>query len=67
MAEATTLMLALIQEVKASLKDGIYSYKEFGVEEVVDLKSVQCIVGRVKNRGEWSIVNQSDNVVAPVD
>jgi hypothetical protein len=67
MAEATTLMLALIQEVKASLKDGIYSYKEFGAEEVVDLKSVQCVVGRVKNRGEWSIVDRSDNVVAPVD
>ena len=51
-AEPTTLILALIQEVKASLKDGIYFYKEFGVEEVVDLKTVQCVVGRVKNRGK---------------
>ena len=66
-AEPTTLILALIQEVKASLKDGIYSYKEFGAEEVVDLKTVQCVVGRVKNRGEWSIVDRSDNVVAQVD
>ena len=63
----TTLILALIQEVKATLKDGIYFYKEFGVEEVVDLKTVQCVVGRVKCRGEWAIVDQSDNVVIQVD
>jgi len=48
-AEPTTLILALIQEVKTSLMDGIYSYKEFSAEEVVDLKTVQCVVGRVKN------------------
>ena len=24
------------------VKDGIYFYKEFGVEEVIDLKTVQC-------------------------
>jgi hypothetical protein len=65
--EPTTLILALIQEAKTSLKDGIYSYKEFGAEEVVDLNTVQCVVGRVQNRGEWSIVDRSDNVVAQVD
>ena len=65
--EPTTLVLALIQEVKVPLRDGIYSYKEFGAKEVVDLKTLQCVVGRVKNRGEWSIVDRSDNVVAQVD
>ena len=50
-----------------SLRDAIYSYKEFGAEEVVDMKTVQCVVGRVKNVGEWSIVDRSDNVVAQVD
>jgi hypothetical protein len=50
-----------------SLRDAIYSYKEFGAEEVVDMKTVQCVVGRVKNGGEWSIVDRSDNVVAQVD
>ena len=50
-----------------SLRDGIYSYKEFGADEVVDLKTVQCVIGRVKNRGEWFIVDRSDNVVAQVD
>ena len=67
LAKPTTIILALIHEVKATLKDGIYSYKEFGAEEVVDLKTVQCVVGRVKDRGVWSIVDRSDNVVAQVD
>jgi hypothetical protein len=49
------------------LRDGFYTYKEFGADEVVDLKTVQCVIGRVKDRGEWSIVDRSDNVVVQVD
>jgi hypothetical protein len=67
LVEPTTLILALIQEVKVTLKDGIFFYKDFGVEEVVDLKTVQCVVGRVKCRGEWAIIDRSDNVVIQVD
>jgi hypothetical protein len=67
LAEPTTLILALLHEVKVTLRDGIYSYKEFGVEEVVDLNTVQCVVGRVKDRGEWSIIDQSDSMVLQVD
>jgi hypothetical protein len=59
--------LALVQEVKTTSKDGIYSYKEFGVEEVVDLDTVQYVIGRVKDRGEWAIVDRSDNVDIQVD
>jgi len=53
--------------VKATLRRNIYYYKEFGVEEVVDLETVQCVVGRVKDKGEWAIVDRSDNVVIQVD
>ena len=67
LTKPTTLILALIQEVNVTLRDGIYSYKEFGVEEVVDLKTVQCVVGRVKDRGEWAIIDQSNNVEILVD
>ena len=67
LAEPTTVILALIQEVKATLRDGIYTFKEFGTDEIVDLKTVQCVVGRVKDRGEWSIIDRSDNVVVHVD
>ena len=58
--EPTTVILALIREVKATLRDGIYFYKEFGVEEVVDMKTVQCVVGRVHDRAEWAIVDRSN-------
>jgi len=66
-AAPTTVILALIQEVKATLRDGIYYYKEFGVEEVVDLSTVQCVVGRIRDRTEWAIVDQSDSTVIQVD
>jgi len=67
LAEPMTVILALIHEVKATLRDGIYFYKHFGAEEVVDLKMVQCVIGRVKDRGEWAIIDQSDNVESQVD
>jgi len=60
LGEPTTVILALIREVKATLREGIYYYKDFGVEEVVDMKTVQCVVGRVKDRGEWAIVDRSN-------
>ena len=50
-----------------TLRDGIYSYKDFGAEEVVDLKMVQCAVGRGKDRGEWAIIDRSDYVEILVD
>ena len=58
--EPTTVILALIREVKATLREDIYYYKDFGIEEVVDMKTVQCVVGRVKDRGEWAIVDRSN-------
>jgi len=63
----TTVILALIREVKTTLGKGIYYYKEFGIEEVVDMKTVQCVVGRVKDRGEWAIIDRSNNMENQVD
>jgi hypothetical protein len=67
LTEPTTVILALIQEAKTELKDGIHFYKEFGAEEVVDLKTVQCVVGRVKNGSEWAIIDRSDVAEILVD
>ena len=39
-AVPTTIILALIKSVKATLKDNVYHYKAFGVDEVVD--AVRC-------------------------
>ena len=63
----TTVILALIREVKATLRNGIYYYKNFGADEVVDLNTLQCVVGRVQDRDEWAIIDRSDNVDIQMD
>jgi hypothetical protein len=65
--EPTTVILALIREVKSTIKNGIYYYKDFGAEEVVDLSTLQCVVGRIWDRNEWAIIDRSDNVDIQVD
>ena len=65
--EPTTVIVALIREVKATLRNGIYYYKNFGVDEVVDLNTLQCVVGRIQDRDKWGIIDRSDNVDIQVD
>ena len=67
LAMPTTVILALIKNVKATLTDNIYYYKGTGVDEVVDLTTVQCVVGRIRDREEWAIIDRSDNVAIHVD
>ena len=68
LATPTTIILALIKNVKATLTNNIYHYKELGaVNEVVDLTTVQCVVGRIWDRDEWAIVDRSNNVAIQVD
>jgi hypothetical protein len=67
LAEPTTVIVAVIREVKAKLTDGIYYYKEFGHDEIVDLESIQCVVGRIQDRGKWAIIDRSDSMVINVD
>ena len=61
------VIVALIREVKATLRNGIYYYKNFGVDEVVDLNALQCVVGRIRDRDEWAVIDRSDNVDIQVD
>ena len=67
LAEPTTLILAVIQEVKAKLTDGIYYYKNFGLDEVVDLETIQCVVERIQDRGKWALIDRSSSVTNNVD
>ena len=67
LAKPTTVIIAVIWEVKAKLKDGIYYYKEFGLDEVVDLETIQCVVGRIQDRGEWALIDRSDSVAINAD
>ena len=61
------VIIAIIREVKATLRNGIYYYKNFGVYEVVELSMLQCVVGRIQDRDEWGIIDRSDNVDIQVD
>ena len=67
LAMPTTIILALIKNVKATLTDNIYYYKEPGVNEVVNLTMVQYVVGRIWDREEWAIIDQSDDVAIQAD
>jgi len=60
--EPTTVILALIREVKATLRNGIYYYKDSCVEEVIEMSNLQCVVGRIRDRSEWAMIDRSDNV-----
>ncbi|KIL55189.1 hypothetical protein M378DRAFT_53490, partial [Amanita muscaria Koide BX008] len=57
----THWIYAVIQSVKVSEKDssGIQYYKELGSIMVVDLNVVQCVVGRIRDRNRWAIVDRS--------
>jgi len=63
----TTIILAVIQGVKTTIKHGIHYHKELSIDKVVDLTTVECVVGRIQDRGEWVIVDQSDNIAIQVD
>ncbi|TDL14430.1 hypothetical protein BD410DRAFT_734083 [Rickenella mellea] len=60
--QPVTLFLAAIQRAKADIVniDGMRYYKDMGDVEVVDLASVQCVIGRVKTpSGLWGIIDRS--------
>jgi hypothetical protein len=67
LAKPTTIIVAVIRAVKAKLTDGIYYYKEFGVDEVVDLETIQCVVGRIQDRGRWALIDRSDSMANNAD
>ncbi|KAI0628285.1 hypothetical protein C8Q77DRAFT_1068240 [Trametes polyzona] len=58
----STLLLAYIKPCKTDGRDATESlvfYKDYSAPIVVDIRSVQAVVGRVKTRGSWGIVDRS--------
>ncbi|KAF9034764.1 hypothetical protein BJ165DRAFT_1330392, partial [Panaeolus papilionaceus] len=57
----TTVVLALMQELKVYLRtNGLYYYKKRGSEELVDMNTVKCVIGRIPcAKGEWAIIDRS--------
>jgi hypothetical protein len=52
---------AVMRSVKIDEVDtyGINYYQEMGPLEVVDINTIQCVVGRIQDRKRWAIVDRS--------
>jgi hypothetical protein len=61
--QAETFIYAAIHQVKISESSTSHCqidyYRDFGRTDIVDLNQVQCIVGRIQDRGKWAIVDRS--------
>ena len=58
------LCLAIIRQVHADLPNAheillIPSYEHTGALDPADIKSIQCVVGRVKDRRKWGLIDRS--------
>lgn len=68
---AETIVFALIQQCNVIADNNLLNipyYKQMGTAEVVDLRVIQCAVGRVSvpDRGNWAIVDRR-GVLGDVD
>lgn len=58
--EAQTLFYAIVKQCNAvQSREGFWEYKDLGGLEAVDLGLVQCVVGRIFDRGKWVIIDRS--------
>jgi hypothetical protein len=67
--EKTTLILAAIRtcaDARMKSENNIYYYSREGHLELVDMKCIQCLVGRVKDGSEWAIIDRSSGAVRPL-
>ena len=64
MKKPEDLCLAIIWQVHADLPNAhgilpILSYKHTGALDPADIKSIQCVVSRVKDQRKWGLINCS--------
>ena len=60
--KTTTLVLAIIRSTEVAYETSLMIpyYKQLGRLEAVDMSTVMCVIGRVKDhRGRWAIVDRS--------
>ncbi len=56
------LLLAVIRTCSIETSDerlDLHFYKQHGRTEVVDLTTIQCVVGRILDRGRYAIIDRS--------
>jgi hypothetical protein len=59
LASPSVIIYAVVQSVKVTLTNNLYSYHDTGAIQVIDLNTVQCVVGRVIDRNCWNFVDRS--------
>lgn len=62
-----TMICTVIHNIKAEKRGQIYYYEDLGRLEVVDLNSVECVVGRVCTENRWGIVDRGTTAVCHTD
>ena len=60
--EILILGAILTCDIKEKNDLDMHYYRTHGRTEVVDITTVQCLVGRVKDRGSWTIIDRSGNL-----
>jgi len=69
--EPQNVCLAVIRQVRAVLPNAhgvppIPFYSQSGPLDPADIKSIQCVVGRVEDRGKWGLVDRSGSLAHAV-
>ena len=57
--EPQALFFAIVKQCKATRREGFWEYTTLGGLEAVDIGLVQCVVGRIFDRGKWVIIDRS--------
>ncbi|KAJ7710910.1 hypothetical protein B0H17DRAFT_914593, partial [Mycena rosella] len=69
LTEETTLILAAVTQCKITAHNDLdmHYYREEGPLEVVDITSVQCLVGRLRTttKKDWVIADRSGSLARP--
>ena len=61
--EPQTLFLAAVKECDASFsEDGFWEFSTARKLTVIDLGTIQCVVGRIYDQGKWIIVDRSGDL-----
>jgi hypothetical protein len=63
-SKAETVLLAHVKTCNATQNvDGQWEYSTMGKTHFIDLNLIQCSVGRVLDRGKWTIIDRSGPTV----
>ncbi|KAJ7804467.1 hypothetical protein B0H14DRAFT_2383690, partial [Mycena olivaceomarginata] len=69
LTKETTLILAAVTECKITAKNDLdmHYYREEGPLQIVDITTLQCVVGRVQttDKKHWAILDHSGSAARP--